>query len=227
MNKVIGSTLLAIICVVVFLGNIKNIIKINDIIIPILIIFVFFVGINNLKNIEIHQIGENIVVKSGLLWIIQAILYASYNLLLLIPILINLKPYLKNRKQLIITSLLISIIISTISIFIFLLLINVNTSFSNLDMPIVYVINNKFPEISKIYGLIILIAIFTTAISIGVGFLSNVSNNKKEYKYFAFLICIISIIVANIGFANLVRVLFPTFGYIGILQIILIIIKNV
>lgn len=222
LNKIIGSLLLATICFVVFLGNIKNIIKINSIIIPILIIFILLVGIYNLKYININQIGENIAVKSGLLWIVQAILYASYNLILVIPVLINLRPYLKNKKQLIIISLLTSILISIISILIFLLLINVNTNFSNLDMPVVYVIKNKFPEISKIYGVIILIAIFTTAISIGTGFLNNVSTCKREYISIAFLMCLISIIVANIGFSNLVKVLFPMFGYMGILQILLI-----
>ena len=222
LNKIIGSLLLATICFVVFLGNIKNIIKINSIIIPILIIFILLVGIYNLKYININQIGENIAVRSGLLWIVQAILYASYNLILVIPVLINLRPYLKNKKQLIIISLLTSILISIISILIFLLLINVNTNFSNLDMPVVYVIKNKFPEISKIYGVIILIAIFTTAISIGTGFLNNVSTCKREYISIAFLMCIISIIIANIGFSNLVKVLFPMFGYMGILQILLI-----
>ena len=222
LNKIIGSLLLATICFVVFLGNIKNIIKINSIIIPILIIFILLVGIYNLKYININQIGENIAVRSGLLWIVQAILYASYNLILVIPVLINLRPYLKNKKQLIIISLLTSILISIISILIFLLLINVNTNFSNLDMPVVYVIKNKFPEISKIYGVIILIAIFTTAISIGTGFLNNVSTCKREYISIAFLMCLISIIVANIGFSNLVKVLFPMFGYMGILQILLI-----
>ncbi len=222
LNKIIGSLLLATICFVVFLGNIKNIIKINSIIIPILIIFILLVGIYNLKYININQIGENIAVRSGLLWIVQAILYASYNLILVIPVLINLRPYLKNKKQLIIISLLTSILISIISILIFLLLINVNTNFSNLDMPVVYVIKNKFPEISKIYGVIILIAIFTTAISIGTVFLNNVSTCKREYISIAFLMCLISIIVANIGFSNLVKVLFPMFGYMGILQILLI-----
>ena len=152
----------------------------------------------------------------------QSIVYASYNLILLIPVLINLKDFLKNRRQIKIISIATSIIISIISICIFFLLIHVDISFSNLDMPVVYVIKNNFPKISKMYGLIILIAIFTTAISIGAGFLNNVSKTNKQYKTFDFLMCLVSVIVANIGFANLVRVLFPMFGYLGIFQIFLI-----
>ena len=178
-----------------------------------------------MKLVKINQIGSNVIVKQGFSWIMQSIVYASYNLILLIPVLINLKDFLKNRKQIKIISIATSIIISIISIFIFFLLVHVDTSFSNLDMPVVYVIKNNFPRISKMYGLIILIAIFTTAISIGAGFLNNVSKTNKQYITFAFLMCLISVIVANIGFANLVRVLFPMFGYIGIFQIILILFK--
>ena len=221
-NKIIGSILLTIICFFVFLGNIKNITRINSIIIPILIVFILLVGIYNMKFVRIPQIGANISINTGKSWIIQCILYASYNLILLVPVLINLKEFLKNKKQIIIISILTAIIISIISIFIFLLLINVDINFSNLDMPVVYVIKNKLPEISKIYGLIILVAIFTTAISIGAGFLNNVSKNKKEYRVLAFFLCFISVLVANIGFANLVKVLFPMFGHMGILQIFLI-----
>lgn len=224
-NKIIGSIFLAIICYIVFLGNIKNIAKINSIIIPVLIFFIICVGIYNLKLVKINQIGSNVIVKQGFSWIMQSIVYASYNLILLIPVLINLKDFLKNTKQIKIISIATSIIISIISIFIFFLLVHVDTSFSNLDMPVVYVIKNNFPKISKMYGLIILIAIFTTAISIGAGFLNNVSKTNKQYKTHAFLMCLVSVIVANIGFANLVRVLFPMFGYIGIFQIILILFK--
>lgn len=216
---------MALICFFVFLGNIKNIAKINSIIIPVLILFIICVGIYNLKFININQIGENVIVKQGVSWIIQSMVYASYNLILLIPVLINLKDFLKNKKQIINISITTSIIISIISILIFFLLANVDTSFSNLDMPVVYVIKNNFPKISKIYELIILIAIFTTAISIGAGFLNNVSKTNKQYKIFAFLMCLVSVLVANIGFANLVRVVFQMYGYIGIFQIILILFK--
>ena len=221
-NKIIGSLLLAIICFFVFLGNIKNIAKINSIIIPILIVFILYVGILNLKYININQIENQEIKRETFSWIIQSILYASYNLILVIPVLINLKDFIKSRKQITIVSFISSSIIFMLSIIIVLLLTSVNIDFSNIEMPIVYVIKNMFSNISIVYGIIILIAIFTTAVSIGVSFLNNVSKNKNEFKKLALFICIISVIVSNIGFSNLVKILFPMFGYMGILQIFLI-----
>ena len=221
-NRSIGSIFLTISCFSVFLGNIKNIAKINSIIIPVLILFIICVGIYNLKFIYINQIGENVIVKQGVSWIIQSMVYASYNLILLIPILINLKKLIKNKKQILITSIISSAIISIISILVFFLLINVDVAFETLEMPAVYVIKNKFPKLAYFYGIIILVAIFTTATSIGASFLNNVTKNKKQYNKYAFIICIAGVIVSSIRFSQLVKILFPTFGYAGILQILLI-----
>lgn len=218
----LGSLLLAIICFFTFLGNMKNITKINSVVIPILIVFILYFGIRNLQFISIEQIGKNILVKEGFSWIFQSILYASYNLILLIPVLINLKNFLKSDKQIIIISIVSSIIISIISICVFLLLINVDVNFSTLDMPVVYVIKKIFPKVSSLYGLIILIAIFTTAISVGTGLLNNINTDKNKFTKYALFMCIISVIISNLGFSNLVKFLFPVIGYIGILQIVLI-----
>ena len=218
----VASLLLAIICFFTFLGNMKNITKINSVVIPILIIFILYVGIRNLQLISIEQVGKNILVKEGFFWIFQAILYASYNLILLIPVLISLKNFVKGEKQILTISIVSSIIILLISICVFLLLINVDVNFSTLDMPVVYVIKNIFPKVSGIYGLIILIAIFTTAVSVGTGLLNNINTDKNKFKKYAFFMCIISVVVSNFGFSNLVKFLFPVIGYIGILQIVLI-----
>ena len=200
----------------------KEITKINSIVIPILIVFILYVGVKNLQVISVEQIGKNILIKEGFFWIFQSILYVSYNLILLIPVLINLKDFIKSEKQILYISVASSIIISIISICVFLLLINVDVKFSTLDMPVVYVIKKIFPKVSNLYGLIILIAIFTTAISLGSSLLNNIDTDKNKATKYAFFMCIISVIVSNLGFSNLVKFLFPAFGYIGILQILLI-----
>ena len=87
-------------------------------------------------------------------------------------------------------------------------------------MPIVYVINNYYTKFSKIYGIVILIAIFTTAISAGMSFLKNIKTDEKKI---ALIICVLSVMISPIGFANLVKIIFPLFGYIGLLQIYFII----
>ena len=92
-----------------------------------------------------------------------------------------------------------------------------------LEMPAVYVISNIWPNMKNIYGIIILISIFTTALSLGISFLKNVSINKKSYNVIAILICVSAVIFSGIGFSNLVNVMYPILGFLGLLQMIQII----
>lgn len=87
-------------------------------------------------------------------------------------------------------------------------------------MPVIYAIGTYFPQFKKIYAFIILSSIFTTAISIGIGLLQNITKNKKSYTQFVLFMCITGLIISNFGFSNLVNFIYPLFGYIGIIQII-------
>ena len=151
------------------------------------------------------------------------IIYTSYNLILLIPVLISLKKQVKTQKNIKYISILSTEIILILSIAIFFLLTKVDRSeLENQEMPVVYVISNYFIDYKKIYAFIILASIFTTAISVGIGFIQNMNRNQNSYPQLVLFMCITSLIVSNFGFSKLVNLIYPIFGYIGILQMIII-----
>lgn len=76
-----------------------------------------------------------------------------------------------------------------------------------------------------IYGFIILTSIYTSAISAGYGVLEQINQNTKRYKITAMLMCIIAPLISQIGFSNLVNLLYPIFGILGLIQITLLINK--
>ena len=141
---------------------------------------------------------------------------------MLIPILTSIKEYLQKTQNIKYISIIVSIVIAILLISVFLFLINVDVNIRELEMPAVYAINNICPRIKNVYGMIILISIFTTAISLGISFLKNVSINKKSYNLLAVLICASAVIFSNIGFSNLVNMMYPILGVLGVLQLILI-----
>ena len=140
-------------------------------------------------------------------------------MILVIPILVNLKNYIRNEKQIIFISILSSIIIFILAINIYFLLFNIDLNLNNLDMPVVYIIGKYYTQYKIIYGIVMLLSIFTTAISAGVSFLENISRNKKSFPHIAATMCITSIIISNFGFSNLVKILFPFFGFLGLVEI--------
>lgn len=215
-NKILGSAILAIISYIVFLRNIENLAKINSIVIPLLILVITIIGIKNISGIEFSNI--NINKDATIFWLVQSVLYASYNLILVEPVLINLNQLLKSKKQIKISCIGVGIIMFILTLLEFFLLSNLRNS-SGGEMPLIAVMKKHFSEFSLIYGIIILIAIFTTATSVGISFLNNVCKNKKRYPQIAAILCITSVIISPIGFANLVNNLFPLFGFLGLLQI--------
>ena len=225
-NQLVGSFILATITYIILNTSVKGVVKANGIIVPILIILVGIIGILNIKNLPLLQIKNYMIPNNNIEFILQAVLYASYNSILLIPVLITLNKYIKNKKQITKISILSSVIIAIMSTLIFLLLTKVDVDIEKLEMPAVYVVSNMFYILKYLYGFVILGSIFTTTISLGMSFLQNTSKNEKSYSHIALIMCITSVIVSKIGFSNLVNLLYPVFGYLGLLQIYKILLKN-
>ena len=70
-----------------------------------------------------------------------------------------------------------------------------------------------------LYGIIILLSILTTSLSLGISFLQNTVKSKKSYPQIATIMCITSVVISKLGFSNLVNVLYPLFGVLGLIQI--------
>lgn len=223
-DSLIGSVILAILCYIVFMTSTKGIVKVSTIIVPFLIFFIIYIGIQILGIIDISNIQQyTINNNNSLMFILKSILYSSYNSILLIPVLITLKDYLKNNRINKYTSILTTIIVATLSIILFLILSKIDVNIENLEMPAVYLVSKISKILAIIYGFIILSSIFTTSISIGNSFIQNICKKRKSYQHIALIMCITSIFVSKIGFSNLVQILYPFFGYLGIIQIIKII----
>ena len=219
-NSIIGSSLLALATFIIFMTSVKGVVKVNEILVPILIGFLVIIGIINLKDMHLLNIQNYITKTNQRNFILDAILYGSYNSILLVPVLLTLKNYIKDKNQIFKITILSILIIILLSLIVFFLLIRVDVDITKLEMPAVYVVTNMFKFLKYIYGFIILGSIFTTTIALGTSFLENVTEKKKSYTQIAIIMCITSVIISKIGFSNLVNLLYPIFGYLGLFQII-------
>ncbi len=218
-NNIIGSSILAIISYIVLLGDIKGVVKVNQIIVPLLIVFVIILGIINFENIDIYDKIINIQEKNNSSIILSSLIYVSYNSILLMPVLIPLKKYIKSVKDIKKIGIITNIIICVLSLTIYTILLNINSDMKNLEMPVVYIVSQMSYIFKYIYGIIILSSIYTTTLSLGMSFLQNIATSRKKYIKTLIFMCISGVIFSQIGFGNLVELLYPIFGYIGLYQI--------
>ena len=85
------------------------------------------------------------------------------------------------------------------------------------EIPMMMVAKNLNGLFPYIYGTIILVAMYTSAVSNVYGFLQNTRSLGKNNMKLLALLCV-SIIVSSMGFTNLISILYPIFGYLGITQ---------
>lgn len=219
--NIIGTIIIAVLCYIIFMGNIESVIKVNTILIPILIGCVMLLTLKNIdafQNINSKLINTNIHVS-----IYNSILYGSYNSILLIPILVPLKKYIKNKNQAISISIMCSVILIILALAIYGLVLKIDINVNKIELPTVYVAGMLGKIYKYIYGGVILVSIYTSAISAGYGILENHIKDPKKYKIIAMLMCISSVLVSKIGFSQLINSLYPVFGLLGMIQIILLI----
>ena len=212
-SKIITVLITIIFCFYILSkNNLTFIYKINSILMPVLISFIFLFSISNinLNNIEFFSGNENIFFS-----IFMGILYFSYNSLLLIPVVFNIK-ITKNYSNLKI-SLLFSFIIFILLLLFNFLLLTFYSEILNIDLPIVYLCGS----IVKVFGFfIILSAILTTLISSGYSFVNNLNKKNKKIKLITFLL--LSFVFSFFSLSALINFFYPLFGFFGLFQIFLI-----
>ena len=215
--NIIGTTIIIILCYIVFMGNIESLIKVNTILVPILIIFIILLSV---KNINVYNnINGKMIETSMAKCIYSAIIYSSYNSITLIPIIVTLKKHIKSKTQLIKISIICTILLIILAISVYGIILKVDININQVELPTVYVAGQSGSIYKYLYGLTIILAIFTSAISAGYSILENYVQKPKKYKKMAIAICVSAIFVSKIGFSNLVNLLYPVFGLIGTVQI--------
>ncbi len=237
-NIIIGFIFMLICSYCAFKRKATGIIKINNILIPIIIFIIFFIVIKKVNLYELNFIeglnGEVYNISNfinnckfeNFKFLIFSILYANYNLLTIIPIVVTMSNVTKNKKEIKYISIICSIIIFILSMSIFAILSQSNFNVSNLEMPVVFIVGRYGIFYKYIYCLVVGIAIFTTAISVGYGYLQNYENNKEKYNKKIILLILCSIIAIPIGFSKLIELLYPIFGGIGLVQSLYVIKKK-
>lgn len=168
----VGSIIIIVLCYLTFIGNMDKLMKVNNYLMPVLILFIFYVSAKSLicenanNYIEIKFINNSLFEFKG---IVKSILYACYNCLIMIPVLVQLNySEKKNERGKLYISIISSIIICALSFSVYNLLLQGDFEVFKLDMPIITITKQFGSVCGLIYTIIIGIAIFTSAASSGI-----------------------------------------------------------
>lgn len=211
----------------------RGVVGINRILTPILIIGILLVSVYGIctsptimETVGISAQPVSILTAQPLENIAQAMgsaaLYASYNILGASAVLVSLADYI-NRKQEAVrvaayTAIILMVLTGVLGLATFL---NYDT-IVNIPIPILELLrDHEFWQ--RAYMLVLLGAMYTTAVSDGFGFMSRIQaiwpiKNGSLWL----LMTVMALLMSRIGFTNLVNKGYRILGYVGILQLLLI-----
>ena len=209
-----GILLLATLCFVVFVFDLRGIVAVNTILVPLMIAGMLYLCITSIMfNAEPVSSLYNSVRRN---FLVSAVCYVSYNTITAGAVLVPLSANVQKR-ELIRSSVLAGCILGGL-IFLVWSALNIyyDAIFSS-EMPLLSLAAAHGTVSEWIYTAVLFMALCTTAISQGFGILSKFRFKKAlDRALAAAIICLGAIPFAGFGFSALISRLYSAFGFLGL-----------
>jgi uncharacterized membrane protein YkvI len=219
-SKWVGILLMAFISLLILLRDTKGLIEVNSFIVPSLIIvlvtiFTMYILFN--KDIVSWNFVKSVpTYKSN--WFLSTLLYSGFNILGCSGVLVPLSSEVKNKKSMVWGVVMGALVLTGLTIMInLMLLLNVPYIFKY-EIPLLYISHRFGNVIQVLLVCIIWLEMFSTEVSdvYSVGkAITQIFN--IPYKTAVVLIILIAIPISQVGFVNLISVIYPAFGFISLL----------
>ncbi|NLL71708.1 MAG: hypothetical protein GX238_11345 [Epulopiscium sp.] len=218
----VGILVMGFACFFTFLYDVEGIVFVNVILAPILFLggILLAVYILIFRDVTVFTWGGEIFKSIRYHWFSSSILYVSYNSLTAIVVLTTLLPYLKNKKVARKGGILGGVALGGLGLCLGLVNLCYRGRIEYVEIPLLEIVMCYAPIIQWIYFFILFSAMFTTAVSSGYGFANRISTLFSLPTFLAIILTIMGGgMIARLGFSNIVRKIYPLFGYGGILEV--------
>ncbi len=225
LNFTVGVMLVGLVCVVVFMNGIEAITEINVIIAPIMVVGGIFIGIYTFI-FEIKETFLQNVIASSNNWIIMAIIYVGYNIITAASVLVTLNALVTRKRIAVFGSVISGLSMLILAVSIMLPLYLRFDQVFGLEIPMLGILHEYGDLIRYFYLIILLCAIFTTAVANGFVFIEWVSGKFERKLAVTIVVTVFAVVFSHIGFSGFVNVVYPIFGVVGVIQVFSIIVKG-
>ena len=229
-NKAIGILLMGILSFLVTSFSTKGLVITNVIVVPLSTLMILLVGIFTIKQNpdSINHIITSTLPQSKDSFLISAILYASFNLILATGVICPMTSEIKSMKKFILGCVLGGVVLTILAVSVnFSILTYYPGSFYS-EIPTLHISKNFGAVFVVILMVMIWLEMFSTEISnlYSLGKRMESSFNMS-YTTCVLIIILVSIPVSFLGFSNLIRILYPPFGAVSFVFIVGCLIKTI
>ncbi len=209
-----GAFILAAFCFCVFAFDLKGIVAVNNILVPLMLFGMTVLCITSLL-IGVPAFSAFEAAKTNIF--VSGLCYVSYNTITAGAVLVPLSANQTHKCML--RSAILSALVLGLLIFLVWITLNLYfTDISTAEMPLLELAAFQGGLYKKMYASVLFMALCTTAISHGFGILSKFNFKKSSDRIIAAaLLCLLAMPFAKFGFSTLIAKLYSVFGYLGLI----------
>lgn len=214
-----GTLVMAVITLLTVITGTKGVINAISYVVPFLILSVLFLSIKSLLQ---NPITYSEVQTASRLdgatpnWLLSAITYASYNIVVSIAVLTPMGAETENKKKLFWGALLgaLGLEIGMFAIY-FCMLTNI-VDVQAMELPMIEIANKISAVVKILFAVVLFAEVYTTAVGNLYGFVQRF-NFKLPKPYIVVGTTFFALLIGQLGFSNMVKYLYPAVGYGGML----------
>lgn len=217
----LGSIIVILLSFLTVISGVRNVIKAIGFVVPIMLFSVLGVAIFSIlhdpltsdKMMMLESLHSSMLTD----WSFAALLYVSCNLLLAVAILAPLGAEAQNNKSIILGGILGGLGLGIGILAINLAILSSIPEILPFQVPMLFLATRFHPLLGYVYGIILLLEVYTTAVSVLYGFVARISYTKMHQFLWAGLASVGAILASQLGFSKLIITVYPLFGFIGLI----------
>jgi len=217
-----GGLLLAVLTVLTVISGFNGTITSISLVVPFLLVSAAGAGILSLFTEPGKGAAGSFAPNIGFLrnWLWSAILYTSYNMVVSFSILGPLGARAKDRKAILYGAMLGGLGLGIGALSLFFAIRRHFAGAASMEVPMIYIAGRISPVVAAIYGVVLLAEIYTTAVGSLYGLSSRLSASVPwDFRCITVVSALCAFLMSLLGFSNLVRYLYPSVGYAGIITL--------
>lgn len=228
LSRVAGGGLIIIMVIVTVIGGFDRVSRAFRFMMPVLMAVIlllsFFVIAKNHSSAPTNQLFTPSPLAPT--WWLAAILYISYNILAVIPIVATAAVNAKSTKHAVGGAALGGVFLTMLAMVI-LLVLRTDSNFSNaMEMPMLAFSARISAPINYLYTGVLFFAIYASATGNYYGFTTKLKPSPTKNTMIV-LIAVLGFAFGLMGFKNVIAYMFPLEGFAGILIILLLLVNFV
>ena len=215
-SRILGGFIIILLVIVTVIGGFERVSRVFGLIMPILVCVIIAISVIVIFSELPVDASVTVIQPSPLApnWYIAALLYISYNVLAIIPIVSTASIYAKSEKHATIGVALGGLFLGFLAFILVSAMLTEPYFSQSMDLPMLG-FSNYLPQIvSIVYTIVLIFAIYASATSNYYGFTTMIKNGPRK-KLLIILIAIIGFLFGLVGFTNVIAYMFPIEGFLG------------